>query len=212
MRKYKRVNYMDQLKNNIVYNEAKHCVFCSIYTFGKPYLKKISPEYRDEIKTIPMTLMQYRWDNQLGFPGGKVDIEDYPNGIFTKITGINTLKKALVRELKEEINMTNINPNKLRLMSTYYSEINNVYVHNFNYYVKYDEYVNIYKNSINANNIFIENCGSVNVHLIDYYKKDYYNLIHNKFAATAGEEVLDLLEFVNNKMEYQSIKNNKRIS
>lgn len=196
LKKYKKVNYTKLLDKGLVDKKAKHCVFASICTYGIPYEKKINDKIKGKIKRIPMVLMQFRWDHQLGFPGGKVDKGDYTEvDRVDNIVRIDTLKNALSRELDEEININYINKDKLTLMSTYYCTKNNVYIHNFNYLVSKNVYTRIYKNSITADTILQENCGCINVHLSNCYDNTFNrNMLQNKFAATALNELFDLQE------------------
>lgn len=163
-----------------------HCIFASIYCNDfKPY-KYYDIKYKD--KKIPSILMQMRWDGSIGFPGGKVEVSDYGY----KLTE-DDLKNALCRELKEEINLLNIDTSKLKHSSTFESDIQ--YIHNFKYEVNAEELINIYNNSSKAKHFFSENCGCILFQCAKYTEeKGYNNFVSNKFCASSLLELNHLIE------------------
>lgn len=191
MARYTRIDFEKMLKDNLIDENRLQCAFVSIISRGKPYSKKLKET--DATTEIPLVLMQHRWDQLIGFPGGKVDREDYINGELS----IETLKNGLVRELKEEINLDNIDRNKLKLLCTHHDTFDNIYIHNFIYEVDLEEFYAIFKNTITSDGIGIENCGAIIGHL-HHYKGDngICNLLEQKFAATGKLELIRLLTYL----------------
>lgn len=162
-------------------------VFCIIYcTNAKPYLNydvyKNSKNRKDRAKiykTYPMVLTQMRHDGKIGFPGGKVEPDNY------------SLIDGLLRELKEEINLNNVNINKLEILSTYSNHKGRTTT--FIYEVTFEEMISIINNSKNAKHAFIENMGSFML------KLDHSTLQNISKHNFSGEGLKDLHLLIKNK-------------
>lgn len=180
------------LEQDYIKQDKPHCVFVSIVAKDTKPFKDYQPakKLRANNLVVPMTLMQMRWDNLIGFPGGKVDLEDYINGQVSE----EVLKNALIREMVEEINIeeNTIDKSRLEHLCTYTDGDN--YIHNFSYYVDFEELKKIIKRSIEAEHYLAENGGSFVFHLYPYSEdKGLVNVDKHKFCATALIELKELI-------------------
>lgn len=185
-----------KLETGTILQDKPHCVFVSILCERtRPFLKYIyAKKYREKHLVIPMTMMQMRWDGTIGFPGGKVDLEDYIDGKVTE----ECLKNALLREMREEINVKEswIDKDNFERLCTFTD--GEFYIHNFTYRVNYRTFKKIFRRSISSEHIFSENCGSIVCHLYNYTEeKGINNILKHNFCATAGLELKELLRHLN---------------
>lgn len=176
-------------------NQKKDAVFLAIYS------KEISPwkYFKDSAKDVvcPGIIMIDRWDGRMGFPGGTVDKDE-------------TLKEALVREIKEEIGLRisiekvhNIASHEWKLRTHLFGmEVNeiefmHIYYHILNNFARstllqaYDEY--------DASRFLSETTGIKIVPVVRHHNKGINLFVTNHFAGSAGldlkiliEEVLDI--------------------
>ena len=188
-------NNFIKLETKKIMQDKPHCVFVSILCedaqpyLNYPHVKK----YRDKETIIPMTLLQMRWDSYIGFPGGKVDEEDCINGVVTKRSLIN----ALVREMREEINVDEnlIDKKHFKHLCTFTDGTS--YIHNYIYKVNYDMFKSIFKGTVNSEHILCENEGSIVCHLYQYSEtKGIKQFLKHNFCATAGLELKELLKYL----------------
>ena len=160
-------------------------VFCIIYCRdARPYLNydiyKKSKNKKDRKKVhekYPIVLAQMRHDCKIGFPGGKVELKN------------TSLVDGLMRELYEEINLKNINLNKLEIISTYSNH--KAHTTTFAYEVTFKEMIRIVNNSKNAKHSFIENMGSFMLRL-DHTTLD--NISKHNFSGTGIEDLNTLIK------------------
>ena len=148
-----------------LYNRKLDRVFCLIY---------VKNVYLDGEK-CSLVLAQMRHDGMLGFPGGKV--EKYHK----------TLKMALKDELKQEINLFNIDENKLRPMATFAD--NKRHITTYKYEVDLETFKRIHKNSYKAECFYSVNMGSIALKL---NKKSISNIKKQKFRGM-GKLELEIL-------------------
>ncbi len=153
--------------------------FCIVYAKNtQPYINY--HEVADPKMVMPTVLMMARWDGKLGFIGGNVDATD------------NSLKEAVMRELKEEINYI-ADESRLVPFTTFANEKMNI--HAFTYEVTEKELKEIFRESLNAEHFGAENCGSI---MMQVHEKSIPNLVKQVWSGTAGTEFKILLEEVLN--------------
>lgn len=140
-------------------------VFCLIYT-RDVYI---------EGEKCSLVLAQMRHDGMLGFPGGKVEE-------FHK-----TLNMALRDELRQEINLVNIDRDKLEMMATFADK--NRHVTTYKYEVDYKTFKEIQRNASKAEHFYIENMGSVALKITE---DSLRNIKKQKFRGT-GKLELEIL-------------------
>ncbi|GCD12649.1 NUDIX domain-containing protein [Clostridium tagluense] len=168
--------------------DKQNCVFASIFCRNANPYKRYEEVEGLEVR-IPLVLMQMRWDGGLGFVGGKVDKEDKINGMITQ----EVLKNALIREVKEEINLDLLDRENLKPLCTYQDK--NVDIHNFSLEVSEEIFYFIFKNSVNSEHMITENSGNVVCHVANYKDdKGYQRFIENRFCATSLMELKHLIE------------------
>ena len=148
-----------------LYNRKLDRVFCLIY---------VKNVYLDGEK-CSLVLAQMRHDGTIGFPGGKV--ENYHK----------TLKSALKDELRQEINLFNVDDKKLKPMVTFADSKRHITT--YKYEVDLDTFKKIHKNSYNAECFYSENMGSIAFKLT---KKSIANIKKQKFRGM-GKLELDML-------------------
>lgn len=173
--------------NKLEFNSRKlNCVFMSFYSYIH-----VDNKHTNKKEKIPVALMQMRFDGAIGFPGGKVETKDY-NGIFNEFG----LKRALLRELNEEINLDiDIDLNKMEHLSTFAS--NNLYVHNFSYFLTEEQFMQVYSHS-NDNLDVSENAGCIVCFLANFgHGRGFRNFQRNNFKTTSLAELRLLKEKLN---------------
>ncbi|MNL91047.1 NUDIX domain protein [compost metagenome] len=169
-------------------NGLKHAVFAVFYCKdGTPYKKYLDKD--SGIDTIPLVLLQMRRENTIGFPGGKVDKNDASDGVLTD----DILKRALLRELKEELNYSSLDISKFERLSTYRNE--EYFLHSYMYEVTKDEMREIICTSTTAANFLVESTGCFAFQLVNYSEKDkgLKNLKRHNFCASTYLELMDLI-------------------
>lgn len=181
---YDKFRQCDKLEIN---QKKLNCVFMSFYS----YIKVDNKHTSGSDGLTPVVLMQMRFDGALGFPGGKVERSDYSGNL-----NEYSLKKALIRELKEEINLDMyIDFSKVNHLSTFASD--DLYIHNFSYRLTEEQFMNIFKKSNNPLNVS-ENAGCVICHLNNFGNgRGYRNFQRNNFKATSLAE----LRLLKNKLK-----------
>lgn len=140
-------------------------VFCLIYT------KNV---YLDGEK-CSLVLAQMRHDGMLGFPGGKVENHH------------RTLRSALKDELKQEINLSDIKEDRLKMMATFADEKRHVTT--YKYEVDFKTFKWIQRNASKAEHFYLENMGSIALKITEDSLK---NIRRQKFRGTGVLE-LDIL-------------------
>lgn len=175
------IEFLDRFRqcNGLEINEKKlNCVFMSFYTH-----LNVKDKYKGKTELVPAVLMQMRVDGAIGFPGGKVEKTDY-----TKNLNEYRLKKALMRELKEEINLDmRLDFSKINHLSTFAS--NELYIHNFSYKLTEEEFMKVFEQSNKPLNI-AENAGCIICLLNNFgHGQGYRNFQKNNFKATSLAEL-----------------------
>lgn len=157
----------------------KNVVFCIIYCDdSKPYNdyeafieSELESVRKKATVTVPLILAMMRNDCTIGFPGGHVKENE-------------TLIEGLKRELKEEINLDNLDESRLKILCTYYNEKRKITT--FQYKVTYDEYNNIFRNSINSKHLYSENCGTISLQV---HKNSLRDINLNHFCGNVKSEI-----------------------
>lgn len=159
----------------------KDCVFAWIHAKGcQPYLDYKDVE--DQSVSMPMALIQLRWDGMFGVTGGCVD-------------GDETLLEALEREVYEEIDYMIADSSKIKPMATF--EDNGYHLHSFSYEVSFEELIAIRNNAVNAEHSIAECSGYNVVHLANYGEKAGINAFRqNNFCASSKLELEILIKDV----------------
>lgn len=158
----------------------KNAVFLAIISKDvTPYLSKIDVWGEVAKSSISQMLMTMRWDNTLGFLGGKVDAGE-------------TLTEALLREVEEEggLFLSNKELEKLKLFCTHKIK-DGMNSHLFTLEVTLDRLREIQKNSFNGEDFYTESAGLVICHI---HEKSINNLLKSSLAKTVKEEIEDLVE------------------
>lgn len=137
-------------------------VFCLIYVRDVYF----------EGERCSLVLAQMRHDGMLGFPGGKV--ESYHK----------TLRSALRDELRQEINLTNIKEDNLKMMATFAD--NKRHITTYKYEVDFNTFKEIQRNVVNSEHFYIENMGSIALKITEDSLK---NIKKQKFRGTAKLEL-----------------------
>lgn len=160
-------------------------VFCIIfcrdampYSNYEVYKNSKYEEDRDKVnRKYPAVLAQMRHDCKIGFPGGKIDSKN--------ISLIDGLKK----ELYEEINLKELDVNRLEILSTFSNHKSHTTT--FIYEVNFEEMIDIINNSKDAPHSFVENMGSF------MFKLDSYsinNVLRHNFSGTGADELNILIK------------------
>lgn len=175
------IEFYDKFKqcDKLEINQKKlNCVFMSFYSYIK-----IKNKFTGKEELTPVVLMQMRFDGAIGFPGGKVEKSDYSGNL-----NEYSLKKALLRELKEELNLDMyIDFNKVNHLTTFASD--DLYIHNFTYKLSEKDFMKVFRDSNNPLNIS-ENAGCIVCHLNNFGNgKGYRNFQRNNFKATSLAEL-----------------------
>lgn len=136
----------------------------------------LSHNYRELAgKEIYVTMMQGRWSNDLGFPGGKVEAGE-------------TIMMAAIREAKEEVNVDLIEESLEFLCS--HSNDNKMHTHLFVYHTDIDTIKTIMKESVDSEHFVDELGGTLLVYLEDFGRgKGIENLLTASLASTVREEL-----------------------
>lgn len=175
-----------RLCNKLEINSMKlNAVFISFYSFIYDKKKK---------ERIPVVMMQMRKDGLIGFPGGKVEEFDYQGNL-----NEYTLKKALLRELKEELNLDIwLDLTKMTHLSTH--KANDLYVHNFSYYLEEEKFLEVFAKA-NTHKDITQSSGVIVCHLHNYGNgRGYRNFLKHSFKSTSLSE----LTLLNSKLRPQS--------
>ena len=117
-----------------------------------------------------MLLAQMRHDGKIGFPGGKVESDSLVDG--------------LLRELKEEINLHEIDLSRLEILSTYSSDKSHTTT--FIYEVSFNDIISIVNSSKNSKHSFVENMGSF---LLKLDNDTLKNITKHKFSGTGVKDI-----------------------
>lgn len=165
-------------------NSAKKKVaFCIIYCDdSRPYkdydafLESNCENDKKKAKLkIPMIMAMMRNDCTIGFPGGHIkDNESIIDG--------------LKRELKEEINLNDLDESRLKILCTYYNDRR--IITTFHYKVTYEEYNEIFRNSINSKHLYSENCGLISLQV---HKNSLRDINLNHFCGGNIKSEINLL-------------------
>lgn len=138
------------------------------------YCESENKEYNYEHKV----LMSMRWDNTLGFIGGKVDNNE-------------SLKEALLRETKEEINY-DLDTTKVKHLISY--NLNGFGIHSYTLKITTEEMFKIKNNYLKASHSEEE----INGLCVLNIKKGELNknLLKNNFCATSKLELKKLIKIL----------------
>ena len=160
----------------------KDMVFCIIYAdYARPYINydpnnMLEGCYPNMAIPLVLTLKRGK-DGKIGFPGGNVDPEDVD------------LISALKRELKEEINFTNIDESRLITFTTFANDKR--HITSFTYRVSEEELDEICKNIPTAQHYKSEITG----YSIDQIHTASINgLLNQCYSGTAKNELEALIE------------------
>ncbi|MGL5315591.1 MAG: NUDIX domain-containing protein [Peptostreptococcaceae bacterium] len=130
-------------------------------------------------------LMSMRWDNTLGFIGGKVDEGE-------------TLHEALVREVREEINFF-IGDRTYHHLSSYLDIAHKFGIHCYHMKVSREDMLEIRKTAMDATHSLEEMAGLCLLNIKGGERSPLTNtLLNNQFSATAKHELKDFIELVLN--------------
>ena len=168
----------------------KDAVFLAIY------VEEISPwkYFKDQSLDVkcPAVIMIDRWDGRMGFPGGTLNEGE-------------SIKEALVREIKEEVGIT-VKPGKVRQVASHEWKIT---THFYGLRVTEIEFLHIYYHILNnfARSILLhayeegdeshfmsEITGIKIVPLVEHAGKGINHFIGNHFAGSAKEDLLILMD------------------
>ncbi|MEA3289729.1 MAG: NUDIX hydrolase [Campylobacterota bacterium] len=172
--------------------DKKNTVFLIIY------VEEISPwkYFKDQTHIkCPAMIMIDRWDGRMGFPGGGVEKGE-------------SLKEALVREIKEEIGI-NVKPDKLKPVVSFEWKIIS---HTFALELKEIEFLHIYyhilnnfsrsilnhsyKDAIDDSHFLSEITGIKIVPILNHNGKGIDQFIQNNFAGCGKDDIEVFLDEV----------------
>lgn len=173
------------MENNKGVNNStkKQIAFCIIYcedsTPYKDYDAFIESVCENDRKKamikIPMIMAMMRNDCTIGFPGGHIkDNESIIDG--------------LKRELKEEINLNDLDESRLKVLCTYYNDRKTITT--FQYKVTHEEYNDIFRNSVNSKHLYSENCGVISLQV---HKNSLRDINLNHFCGGNIKSEINLL-------------------
>lgn len=120
----------------------------------------------------PYILLHMRDDGRLGFPGGNMEQKH------------NNIYDTLIDELREEINFTNLEVDKLELMTESINEKRHITT--FSYETTFEELKNIQLNSFYAEHYLIENMGTI---LLPINRKTLHEIQLNNFIGNAKNDL-----------------------
>lgn len=138
----------------------KDMVFCLFYC------------HKSENNKTPFVLAHMRDDGRLGFPGGNMERKH------------RTIFDTLKDEVREEINFTELDVEKLELMTT--SINTRRHITTFSYEMSFEELKKIQLDSINAEHYLIENMGTI---LLPITKKTLNELVLNNFTGNSKNDL-----------------------
>lgn len=124
----------------------------------------------------PLILGHLRDDNKIGFPGGHVEKHH------------NTIIDALKDEVKQEINFTELDEDKLEIMTT--SINTRRHITTYTYELTFDEIKKIQENSIYAEHYLIENFGTFLMPITKRYMND---LLSHNFSGNSKNDLKMLI-------------------
>lgn len=161
------------------YKNKECMVFCIIYcddakpyTNYNTYTKSRSQQIREKAnERTSLVLAQMRDDGMLGFPGGHVKRNQ-------------SILSALKSELREEINMYNLDETRLEKLYTSINMRRQIIA--YAYKVSYEELKEIFLRSNMAEHSICENCGTI---LLNINKKNIDNIMGHKYAGSSKEDL-----------------------
>ncbi|MGL5710421.1 MAG: NUDIX domain-containing protein [Cetobacterium sp.] len=169
--------------------KKQECVFLWLYCKNA----KLYENYNDEsIKDEENNLifLQMRWDGEFGTVGGKVDEGE-------------SIKEALVREVKEEINydLTEAEINKVEELAIY--ELEKYTIYSFMLEKTFEELISIRNNAVKAEHSISE-CNGYNLFRYNKELTAKKQLTKLPFSGSGLTEIIKLID----KMEETNEKEN----
>lgn len=152
------------------------CTFIAICAESQIYIdyniQSFSKKDLDKNEWVPLVLMMNRWDGKIGFVGGKIDPGENP-------------AEAVVREIKEEVNLT-IWPEELEKICVFETEEQQIYYHRFNLGRVDKEFLRDMMVTMQKASCFLSEGNPFFAQLTDYYLE---NFLKNNFPLTVKEQL-----------------------